>query len=447
MNPDKRNVQFPIQFCQCRWVRLTASLAIACLLQTQVTHAQRDHEQLLQKAERAAEAFRAAEESTKPSLKDNVEKLVGESFDARQAEQLEKLEAMRKTLEETKQAIESRQELRERIVARKVEDLLTGRKADWLPNQPKPTKSYDLIKPGDMLMIHIEGILPFTPPGQAVIPPPVHVLESGRLVLGFPKPVGNDGKVSIPLLGLVDVNGLGVREAEERIAKLLVDRDILRADRAVASIMLVPEEDAKFRAANAKEESVTIVQQAAPIVAASAPAGSSFDDVYGRVEAAMQLVNELRDAEAAVEHYSSQNEEFEAESNELRKQAQTAEVESAIQELNRLADLNRSPINERQRFVETKRLRLKLDRDYLRKQHKFLAIELEGSSESLQTAEQLLKVTQLNHKNGTGHVGETLSAQLKVSEAEKELRRIKQDFETVDFALEQWNSIVGDLLD
>ncbi|MEM0926451.1 MAG: polysaccharide biosynthesis/export family protein, partial [Planctomycetota bacterium] len=346
------------------WYRRMSQLTVAFVLSSTLVSAQDDHEDLLRQAEQAAEQFQSASGEDKSQLQKRIEAMVAKSFDARQALQQQQLAAMQNKLEQTKKAIEARQSLRERIIERKVEDLLTGQAADWQPGDLKPAKSFGIIQPGDFLMMEIPGILPYTPPNETAPAKPVHILESGKMAVGYPIPVDADGAVQLPFLGLVEVAGLDVRQAEARIVKGLVDRKILREDRITAFIMLVPEEEARFKVANADEEAVTVVRETVPIPLGSAASTSTFDDTYGRIETAIQLVRDYEDAAATVKRHQLTLEQTDEEITALNgKDDQTSQVKRTASQLKRRAASESIRVSKE--AMEAIRLRLELERDYL----------------------------------------------------------------------------------
>ncbi len=80
----------------------------------------------------------------------------------------------------------------------------------------------------DVLGIYIEGVL-----GNKDEPPPVHFPEQGDTppAIGYPVPVREDGTVSLPLVRSVEVRGLTLSQAEQKIRQAFLDEKILRADR------------------------------------------------------------------------------------------------------------------------------------------------------------------------------------------------------------------------
>jgi protein involved in polysaccharide export with SLBB domain len=79
----------------------------------------------------------------------------------------------------------------------------------------KPPDEY-LLDAGDVLGVLAEGIL-----GEKNVPPPVRLPEVGNLppALGYPLPVREDGTVPLPLAGPVNVKGLTLIQAQEKIQR------------------------------------------------------------------------------------------------------------------------------------------------------------------------------------------------------------------------------------
>lgn len=76
-----------------------------------------------------------------------------------------------------------------------------------------------VVDRGDILGIYIEGVL-----GKLGEAPPVNFPQDrhGNPSIGFPLEVRDDGTISIPLAGAVDVRGMTVRQVEEHLRNLFV---------------------------------------------------------------------------------------------------------------------------------------------------------------------------------------------------------------------------------
>jgi hypothetical protein len=96
---------------------------------------------------------------------------------------------------------------------------------------PAPPDAYRLAG-GDVLGVFVEGIL-----GERGGQPPVRLSDTGNQppAIGFPIPVRENGTVPLPLIDPLDVNGLTIDEAQERVRqayifpkKILKDADTAR---------------------------------------------------------------------------------------------------------------------------------------------------------------------------------------------------------------------------
>ncbi|MBV9122974.1 MAG: polysaccharide biosynthesis/export family protein [Planctomycetes bacterium] len=70
------------------------------------------------------------------------------------------------------------------------------------------------LGPGDVLGVWIEGVL-----GEKGQPPPVNISATGTLApsMGYPVPVRDDGTLPLPLVPLINVQGLSLKEVETAI--------------------------------------------------------------------------------------------------------------------------------------------------------------------------------------------------------------------------------------
>ena len=99
---------------------------------------------------------------------------------------------------------------------------------NFLRLRQEPPDAYRLDE-RDVLGIYIEGVL-----GSKDEPPPVHFPEAGvdmPPAVGYPVPVREDGTISLPLIDALDVRGLTLAEAEQRIRYTYINEKILKADR------------------------------------------------------------------------------------------------------------------------------------------------------------------------------------------------------------------------
>lgn len=99
---------------------------------------------------------------------------------------------------------------------------------NFLRLRQEPPEAYRLDE-RDVLGIYIEGVL-----GSKDEPPPVHFPEAGvdmPPAVGYPVPVREDGTISLPLIDPLDLRGLTLAEAEQRIRYTYISQKILKADR------------------------------------------------------------------------------------------------------------------------------------------------------------------------------------------------------------------------
>lgn len=90
----------------------------------------------------------------------------------------------------------------------------------------EPPKEF-LLDAGDTLGIYIEGII-----GDATIPPPVNLPSSSELppAIGYPFPIRSDGTISLPLAGTIELTGLTIEQAEQRVVDAFLDKQIIREE-------------------------------------------------------------------------------------------------------------------------------------------------------------------------------------------------------------------------
>ena len=108
----------------------------------------------------------------------------------------------------------------------------------WL--RVKPPQVYKLDT-GDILGVYIEGAL-----GERSQVPPINFPQVGNLPpsMGYPIPVGESGEVPLPLVKRVNVRGLTLEEAQEKIARTYTGgepgaKEYLKAEEARILVTLV----------------------------------------------------------------------------------------------------------------------------------------------------------------------------------------------------------------
>lgn len=112
------------------------------------------------------------------------------------------------------------------------------------------------IAASDTVSVYLPGILS----ADFNVNQPVVKLESGQLVMGYPHTVKKDGTISLPQIGPFKVEGLTVREAEEGIRQLVLQKKLLVAGRATPILTLIkgPEVLAKLKSLLRNEREVEI---------------------------------------------------------------------------------------------------------------------------------------------------------------------------------------------
>jgi protein involved in polysaccharide export with SLBB domain len=98
---------------------------------------------------------------------------------------------------------------------------------NFLRLRQAPPPAYRLDE-RDVLGVYIEGVL-----GSKEEPPPVHFPETGDMppAIGYPVPIRENGTISLPLLPALEIRGLTLAEAEQKIRESYINRKILRPDR------------------------------------------------------------------------------------------------------------------------------------------------------------------------------------------------------------------------
>jgi hypothetical protein len=93
-----------------------------------------------------------------------------------------------------------------------------------------------LLGPGDVLGIYIPDVL-----GKDEDPPPVHFPERGDQppALGYPVPIREDGTVALPIIPPVEVAGLSLPEASDKIIADYIDAKILKEGQAKIILTLL----------------------------------------------------------------------------------------------------------------------------------------------------------------------------------------------------------------
>ena len=144
------------------------------------------------------------------------------------------------------------------VPARRLPPVVLGRPKDDLIETSKarlrqrPPEVY-VLDEGDVLGVFIEGIL-----GESGEAPPVQFPEDASIPpsLGFPVPVRDDGTVSLPLVRPIDVRGLTVAQAEEKIRRRYIEEKILVDPQRLPEVV-----DPETEAAPPAKTIVTLIRQ------------------------------------------------------------------------------------------------------------------------------------------------------------------------------------------
>lgn len=105
--------------------------------------------------------------------------------------------------------------------------------------QPEPEEY--VLGPGDVVGIYIPGIIPFQDPTADPAPPPVYYPEPGSELppsIGLPFVVLENGKVTLPGLQSLEIEGLTVEEATVKITEAYTERKILKDKNIIPLVTL-----------------------------------------------------------------------------------------------------------------------------------------------------------------------------------------------------------------
>ncbi|MCS7468066.1 polysaccharide biosynthesis/export family protein [Stieleria sp. ICT_E10.1] len=389
--------------------------------------ADEDHLKLIQNAETLAAEYRSLENDSdaKSELKSKVKSLIQQSFEARQTAQRNQIQEMRKKLRRAEETLESREVIKDRIIDRKVEDLLSGQAADWKANAAPEDQLFDVIGIGDIVAVYLPGVLPFESAKQGPSPPKVTLLDSGRLVTGFPLAVGSDGAIAMPLVDPIEIAGLTVRAAEEKIAKTYLDADILRPGKARPLLTLIPKAEASRRTNEAPN---TIAANALGNTSASPVAAgvASFEDTYGRLDKARELVTKFRSNQQMIDPYRQI-------------------LESARVSVEERANARRA-VSAYESIQATVRFRLELEKDYLTDVMEQLETELRSKQSLLEKATGKLAITEKLYTSGTTTSTELSDMKSQVLQAKVQAQSAELKYAQYKKIAKRWQEIVGDVL-
>ncbi len=160
-------------------------------------------------------------------------------------------------------------------VNRVPQQLLQGPQRDAMSTIPlhlltqRPPREHRLASK-DVLGIFINGVLPAAHPDQPPQDPPVYFpsqidpLGAGlQPALGFPIPIREDGTISLPLVDPIQVSGMTVTEATEKIRNIYIEKKLVQAGREriivtllqprQTRVMVVREENGGFATGGRRE--------------------------------------------------------------------------------------------------------------------------------------------------------------------------------------------------
>ncbi|WP_167546632.1 polysaccharide biosynthesis/export family protein [Stieleria maiorica] len=305
--------------------------------------------------------------------------------------------------------------------------MLSEQVADWQANTPPEDEFFDVIGIGDTVAVYLPGILPMGPAKGPPIPPNVTVMNSGRLVTGFPLAVGSDGAITLPMVDPIEVAGLTVRQAEEKIAQTYIGEDILRPGKARPMLTLIPKGEASLQS---NEPSPVLIENVLGSASASPlPTGvASFEDTYGRLDRARELVAEIRSLQEKGDAWRQTLERMPVQSDQSRRN-----ITKAI--------ANLKPLQ------ETKRFRLELERDYMADVIQQLATELRSKQELFEKAKAKLGVTEQLFTSGATTSAELSDVKSQAVQAEVENQSAELKYSQYRKIAKRWHEIVGDVLD
>lgn len=134
-----------------------------------------------------------------------------------------------------------------------------------------------LLAAGDVLGVMVDQILPFSKPDEVPQLPPVHFPEPQSTLppsTGFPLTILEDGTISLPLLKPIEIEGLTVDQARDKIRQSYIDAEILKEEQEVSVVVTLIRK---------RQIVVTVVRQDLAGVLGGGMQGNQF--------AAMQLGN------------------------------------------------------------------------------------------------------------------------------------------------------------
>ncbi|MBX3423863.1 MAG: polysaccharide biosynthesis/export family protein [Pirellulaceae bacterium] len=96
------------------------------------------------------------------------------------------------------------------------------------------------LGPGDVLGVVVDRILPPSKPDEVPPLPPVHFPDLASTLppsTGFPLTILDDGTISLPLLKPIEVEGLTLDQARDKIRQTYVDAEILQEEQELSPVV------------------------------------------------------------------------------------------------------------------------------------------------------------------------------------------------------------------
>ncbi len=303
-----------------------------------------------------------------------------------------------------------------------------------------------MIAVGDTVAIVLEGILPSTGGSSKTKHPiPVSVLPSGHVVTGYPMVVGSDGAISLPYVKPIEIAGLSVRQAEQEIAKTFVDLDILRPKLSRPTLTLVPKSVQRPQLDKLPATPSEKVRSRSPVVlrepqAITTQTGTpSFEDSYGRLNAAKSAIETLESYKASFQELRKSLADN-LRNEELRKDKSDERSSPVLRML-------KDQIKSSESKIDKIKFELELQQQYLQD-------IVEDCERDAITQEQLLvphvgklEMSMSLHEKGVLSFTELQDVKADVTKQQAAFQNAQQKLSRYAKILERWNAIVGDRLE
>ena len=413
------------------------------------------HQPSLRLAQELAAKYRQLDdEPERERLRKEIKELVEHSFRQRQESQRKQLEEMKEKLSTAERSLRQRAAIGDRIIERKVQDLLTDQPADWDRSSDASQAAFDVIGRGDTLVIYMDQILPLRVNGQPPPEIPINQLPGGELVTGVPLRVGSDGKIRLPMIGLFDVDGLTVRQAEDRIREEFVRQNIIRPSVPAPTVTLI--QGGSGRSGDDQPSSSPPTGQR-PTPGSSMLGNwtgeereGSFDQTLGRLLEAKFAVREIESLrqriEAGEQAVLAMRSQLETVSKELsgddspRKDAKIKSMKNGIAEKSQSLQITQDRLAD-------KRYALGLKKEYLERIVSQLQIAVKSQEPAVKVAQEAVDGTSELHKIGAAPLSDLRTAEANLATMQGELQLASERFEQMVSVYDRWKKIVEPALD